>query len=573
MYVELRQIQATIQQIVMAISSVLKIEVEVADSKLFRIAGTGLLKQKIWKEMSGEDAVYRQCVESGEPIIIDNPGHHQICQICPHFKNCVERGEVCAPIKINQHVVGVIGLIAFNAEQKDRIFKELDANLFFLEKMAEVIATKMNENIIFRQQLISEKKISTLINCIDMGVMMRNDKGEYEFINKIAREMLHLGDEAELNDHILSQLSKETKQSRTGHIVWIDLGHYQKKFFVSAHQIDVLDKDEAEVIIVEDPDHITRVASHISIEKKNLETPLIGSAPDLLKIKQVLSKIKDDSMPILITGEDGTGKTYTAHYIHVLSGKPENKFRKINASYYSEKDLNQFLFGGDHDPGFLEMLDGGTLVIDEVDQIGNSTQLLLTKFMNDRLIVKKEKSLKINVRIISMTNKNLLDIVHEGAFRQDLYYKLGVVPILMPPLKQRKEDIIPLAHHFLELINLKSAADTKKIFADQTRDIMLFYNWPGNIQELSNAVEYAYNVSDNTVIRPENFPDYIFSKYKIAKKQPKQQFNLSTLEKETIRKALNKIKNEGKKKEDAAQLLGIGRATLFRKISQYHINE
>ncbi|RYL92752.1 sigma-54-dependent Fis family transcriptional regulator [Sporolactobacillus sp. THM7-4] len=573
MYVELRQIQSTIQQIVIAISSVLKIEVEVADSNLFRIAGTGLLKQKIWKEMSGEDAVYRQCVESGKPIIIDSPGYHEICKVCPHFGNCVEHGEVCAPIKINQNVIGVIGLIAFNSEQKHRIFDDMDANLFFLQKMAEVIATKVNENMIFRQQLIAEKKISTLINCIDMGVMMLNDKGDCEFISRIAKDMLHLGDDRELNSYVLSQFSKIVTQNRSGHIVWINLGHYQKKFFVTVHQIDGLDKNEAEVIIIEDPDHITRIASHISIEKQNQETHLIGSTTALLNMKQVLSKIRDDQIPILITGEDGTGKSFVAHYVHVLGGKPENKFRKINASYYSESDLNQFLFGdGGEEPGFLEMLDGGTLVLDEVDQIGNSTQLRLTKFMNDKLIQKKQKSFKVNVRMISITNKDLLGMVQEGSFRQDLYYKIGVVPIFMPPLRERKEDIMLLANHFLELLNLKSETE-KKIFADQTHDVMLSYDWPGNIQELSNVIEYAYNVSDGSMIRTENFPDYILFKYEATQKRSKQQFNLNILERETIKKALIKVKNEGRKKEDAALLLGIGRATLFRKISEYRINE
>ncbi|MFT8390109.1 MAG: transcriptional regulator, partial [Sporolactobacillus sp.] len=163
MVLELRHIQSTIQQIVSAIASVMKIEVEVADAQLFRVAGTGLIKQKIWQGMSGEDAVYQQCVEKGEMIIIDRPGHHTLCRHCPHFENCMELGEICTPIKINDTVIGVIGLIAFDEPQRGRLFDDLDANTFFIKKMAEVIATKVNETIIFQQQLISEKKISTLI--------------------------------------------------------------------------------------------------------------------------------------------------------------------------------------------------------------------------------------------------------------------------------------------------------------------------------------------------------------------------------------------------------------------------
>lgn len=571
MYVELRQIQSTIQQIVMAISSVLKIEVEVADSKLFRIAGTGLLKQKIWKEMSGEDAVYRTCVERGKTIIIDEPGINDICKVCPHFGNCVEYGEICTPISVNQNVIGVIGLIAFSPEQKKKIFSDIDANIFFLKKMAEVIATKINENIIFKQQLIAEKKISTLINCIDMGLMMLNNNGNCEFISNIAKKMLNFDDldDTTENKKILSQFAKLPKHDKNGHIVWIDLGQYQKKFFLTVQSIDVLEKEEATVVLIEDPDHITRIASHISIEKKNKKS-IIGQTPELQNIKQILSKIKSENIPILIRGEDGTGKTFSAHFVHLLAGKPENKFRKINVSYYSEEDLNHILFGDEKDSlGLLEKLDGGTLVLDDIDQIGKSTQIRLTKFMNDGLIQKKQGAIKINVRIISITSKNLLDFVHSGSFRQDLYYKIGVVPINMPPLRDRRADIMPLANYFLELLNVNSKA-TKK-YSIQVPDIMLSYNWPGNIQELSNVIEYAFNVSDGPFIRIESFPDYVLKTYREKQKKASQQYNLNTLEIETIKKALLKVRNEGKKKEDAASLLGIGRATLYRKISQYRI--
>ncbi|EST11303.1 sigma 54-interacting transcriptional regulator [Sporolactobacillus laevolacticus] len=573
MYVELREVQSTIQQIVMAISAVLKIEVEVADADLFRIAGTGLIKQKIWKEMSGEDAVYRQCVERGQTIVIDRPGFNDICTSCPHFGNCAEHGEICTPIKINQQVIGVIGLIAFSVEQREKLFGDIDANIYFLKKMADVIATKVNENIIFRQQLIAEKKISTLVNCIDMGLLMLN-QGECEFISKTARKMLQLGENEAANPKLVAQFTGRKHIDPNGAIVWIDLGSYRKKFFITVHQIDVLEKDEAEVVLIEDPEHITQIATHITIDKQNHATGLIGSSTAILNIKQILLKIKDESIPILITGEDGTGKTFAAHFVHTTANKPEDMYRKINVSYYSEDDLNQLLFGDRTNPskkGYLEKLDGGTLVLDEIDRIGQSTQLLLNKFLSDKLIEKNGQAMKVNVRLISVTNKNLMDFVQRGRFRQDLYYKIGVVPIFMPPLRERKSDIMMLADYFLNLLNL-NAESVRKTFARQIQDVVGAYDWPGNIQELYNAFAYAFSVSDEPVIRVEHFPDYLLEKYHSRIKQSSQNFNLQTIERDTIKKALIKVKSEGKKKEEAAALLGIGRATLFRKISEYRLN-
>ncbi|MET1249936.1 sigma 54-interacting transcriptional regulator [Sporolactobacillus sp. STCC-11] len=573
MYVELRDVQSTIQQIVMAISAVLKIEVEVADADLFRIAGTGLIKQKIWQEMSGEDAVYRQCVESGQTIIIDRPGFNEICALCPHVGNCAEYGEICTPIKINEQVIGVIGLIAFSPEQREKLFGDQDANVYFLKKMSDVIATKVNENIIFRQQLIAEKKISTLVNCIDMGLLMLN-KGACEFISGTARKMLQLRDEEEPSQELISQFSGHQKIGTNGAILWINLGSYRKKFFISVHQIDVQEKDEAEVILIEDPEHITQMATHITIDKQNQTSGLIGSSPAIQNIKHVLSKIKDETIPILFNGEDGTGKTFAAHFVHVSANKPDELFRKVNASYYSESDLNHLLFGDQANasqPGYLEKLDGGTLVLDEIDRIGQSTQLLLTKFLSDKLIDREDQPFKVNVRLISATNKNLMELVRSGRFRQDLYYKIGVVPLYMPPLRQRKDDIMMLADYFLSLLNLKTES-FRKTFAREIQNVVASYDWPGNIQELSNAVEYAFNVSDEPVIRVDHFPDYLLEKYRHRAKQSNEIFNLHVIERETIKKALIKMKNEGKKKEDAATLLGIGRATLFRKISEYQLN-
>lgn len=574
MYIGLHQIQSTIQQIVMAIAAVLKIEVEVADSKLFRIAGTGLIKQKIWQEMSGEDAVYRQCVEKGESIIIDKPGFHNICTVCPHYGHCIEYGEICTPIKIDNHVIGVIGLIAFNTEQRQKLFNDLEANIYFIKKMAEVIASKVNETIIFKQQLVSEKKISTLINCIDTGIMVINDKGECEFISKIAKEMLNLNGNPSRDRAIVSQFVQQKNKNASGSIVWINMGNYQKKFFVSYHQIDVFDKDEAGVIRIEDPDHITTIASHISIEKQNV-AELIGTDDRIVKIRQILQKIKDEAIPILIRGEDGTGKTFVAHYVHALCQKPEEKFKKINCSYYSADELNRLLFGthakSGAQTGYIERLDGGTLVLDEIDQLAHSTQLLLTKFMSEKIIQTKDGIRKVSLRLISMTNKNLMDLIQKGLFRQDLYYKIGVVPIMMPALRTRKDDIMALAIHFLNLLNAKSEEVQQKTFAGQVDDLMRAYDWPGNIQELYNVIEYAFNLANEPTIRVRHFPDYVLAKYQTASKKTNQNYNLNVMEREIIKKALIKVKTEGRKKEDAAQLLGIGRATLFRKIAQHHL--
>ncbi|MFT8930362.1 MAG: sigma 54-interacting transcriptional regulator [Sporolactobacillus sp.] len=575
MVLELRHIQSTIQQIVSAIASVMKIEVEVADAQLFRVAGTGLIKQKIWQGMSGEDAVYQQCVEKGEMIIIDRPGHHTLCRHCPHFENCMELGEICTPIKINDTVIGVIGLIAFDEPQRGRLFDDLDANTFFIKKMAEVIATKVNETIIFQQQLISEKKISTLINCIDMGVIMCNRLKGCEFVSTIAHDMLQLTGDPNHDQGILQQVLDRKISGKQGHIVWITLGSFQKKFFITAHPVvGLAHGDETEVILIEDPDHITQNASHIRKEKQKEAFELIGSTPQINSIKHIFSKLKDESIPVLISGENGTGKTSAARYLHALGQRPTHRFSKLNVSFYSEADLNAILFTGkENKPPLLERLDGGTLVLDEVDKLGSTTQLLLLQFLTTHILPGNDNGKQLSLRLISLTTCQLLTAVQNGQFRQDLYYRIGVVPIHMPPLKKRKSDVMALSSHFLAQFCAQSDPPVHKNFMASIQEVMLAYDWPGNIQELYNAVDYAFNLADEAVIRPQHLPDYILANYERTLKDTDKTFNLQVIEQETIRKALVHIKNEGRKKEEAAALLGIGRATLFRKIAVYHLSD
>lgn len=570
----LKNIQLGIQQIVSAISAVLKIEVEVSDDKLFRVAGTGLLKRKIWKEMIGEDVVYRHCIEKGETIIINNPGFNAICKNCSHFGNCNERGEICSPIKINDTVIGVIGLIAFDDSQKERLFNDIEANVNFLEKIADIISTKMKEYTFFSQQLLAEKKISTLFNYIDNGIIMLNQQGKCEFISSAARQMLNLSSDSTPSQKTIQQLLEQKGTSlKEGKIVFLTASHFSRKLFATFHQIDDFEQGETAVIVLEDPDYITSVATHISTEEKSNDD-IIGTHPSINKLKEIIPKIANGTMPILIKGESGTGKCFIAKYIHQSSNKSPDKFFTINCSFFSEDKLDSELFGfsnnDEHIPGKLELTDGGTLFLEEIHSLPLSIQIKLLKFINDKLIFREGTYYEVNTRIISATDKNLMTLIGSGQFRQDLYYKLNIIPLSIPALQKRKQDILPFATYFLQQFNRKNN-EPNKILDDHVKDIFLAYTWPGNIQEVANVIEYAYNFESTSVITETSLPDYILTETSDKIQSNHQKFNLQKIEKETIKRALIEVEKKGARKEDAALLLGIGRATLFRKINEFQL--
>lgn len=567
---ELKKIQLSIQQIVSALAAVLKIEVEVSDKNLFRVAGTGLLKNKIWKEMLGEDIVYRHCIETRKTIVIKNPGAQEICKACIHFGRCKEQGEICSPIIVNNEVVGVIGLIAFNETQRGRLFMEEEANIVFLEKIADVIATKLKEHTFFRQQLIAQKKITTIFDYVDHGVITLNEKGECEYINEVARKMWQLPSGQILNPQKIKLLRDTAKQQPTGQIVHIEVDQQVKKVYVKYHQLQLDTQDKTAVIILEDPDYIQSVANHLSQDVQKVE--LIGQTPAMEKLKQLILKISYGDMPVSLTGEAGTGKSFIAKSIHNTSVYAENNFEKVNCSFYSNEELERELFGysekGHYYEGRLQAANEGTLYIEEIENMPIAVQVRLLKFLMDGLVLQGTVYHKLKVRIIASSTSSLTDKIQLGQFRQDLYYKLNVVPMHIPSLRERREDIPHFVDYFLQRHKVNGIP---KSLDDRVRQIFYTYHWPGNIQEVANVVAYACNVEPSTTITESSLPDFIVQETKAHLERREEEFDLRRIEKRTIRLALDEVKRKNLRKEDAALLLGLSRATLFRKINEYQL--
>lgn len=566
----LQKIQPTIQQIVMVISSVLKIEVEVADQNLFRIAGTGEIKQDVWKTMTGEDAVYQKCLQTGETIIIQNPGFHPLCKNCPHEGNCLENAEICTPILLDKEVIGVIGLIAFTEEQKERLMSELNENLSFLEKLSEIISSKVREEIVFQQKILSEKKIATLIDYIDTGLLMFNELNQCEFLNDQAKNEFNISEKDSLPQEITNKLLSHRQISKHGDFIWITVNGVVKKFIIHVNHLNIRNNRMGKVIVLKNPQQITRLASEMAANRQDIK--LIGGSEAIIKTKQTLETVAQNTLPLLIIGEDGTGKNHAAKYLHSLAHRDKKLFHRINASFFADEEMRLELFGDADHPGLLRKLDGGTLVIDEVDKLGPSSQTWLKRFLDTYVVNQGNNAYKVYVQVVCLSHNQLLKHVSEGKFRQDLYYKIAVFPIQMPSLKDRSEDIILLSNEILTGFNRENAHMPEKSFTSEVYNLLTSYDWPGNIQELYNVIRYAYQITSGTKIDTPHFPNHLTQ---LLETHPtgvlSNDFNLASVEKDVIKRALAHMRETHGTKEDAAKLLGIGRATLFRKISEYQL--
>ncbi|AVX21885.1 sigma54 specific transcriptional regulator, Fis family [Carboxydocella sporoproducens DSM 16521] len=319
--------------------------------------------------------------------------------------------------------------------------------------------------------------------------------------------------------------------------------------------------------------NLDRAKPMLSLER------ILGDLPEVAHIKALSERAAQSDSTILITGESGVGKEVLAQAIHYLSPRANGPFIAINCAALPEMLLESELFGYEEGaftgarkggkPGKFELANGGTLLLDEIGDLPLTMQAKLLRVLQERVIerVGGTKSIKVDIRIIAATNQDLKKMVAEGRFRADLYYRLNVIGIHIPPLRDRIKDLPRLIDIIGEKL-YREKGITPKVIAKETLDLLMTYHWPGNIRELENVLERSMYLAEGSVVRPEHLPSYLFEK-----DLPKRRVQIKPLkdavrelEKELIEAALAEA---GGNKVLASELLGIPRATLYLRLKEF----
>ncbi len=309
-------------------------------------------------------------------------------------------------------------------------------------------------------------------------------------------------------------------------------------------------------------------------ERFGLEN-IVGKNHKMQATYDLIEDISQSDSTVLIQGESGTGKELIARAIHVLSPRKERPFVVANCSAYAQTLLESELFGHEkgaftgairRKKGRFELADGGSIFLDEIGEIPPTTQLVLLRVLQEKKFerVGGEDTIKVDVRVIAATNRNLAQDMMSGRFREDLYYRLNVIPVMVPPLRERKDDIPLLVKHFLEVY---STASSKAIrgFSEEVMQIFLDYDWPGNVRELQNVVEHAVILAKGEMIRQIDLP------HSLKETFPRTYADISSL-KDTEKNLILKVLNETDgNKYQAAKRLGITRSTLYGKLRKHAI--
>lgn len=561
-----------IQKFAETISQIIQMDVEIMDKNFIRVGGTGRLKNKVGQSMTEESHIYKKVLETGKEYVILNPKEDIHCSRCPSIQNCKEKLEVSTPIFLNNEVAGVIGLICFNNQQKLNFIDKQEKYLNFLKQISGFISSQA---YLFLENSYAESKkefLKVILNKIEEGILIYDNNhllthmNEFSiklFNTKILQENLFI---QPLNDNFLGKNAYS--------IIYNDkkLDVFGEIFTFSPFE---------KVLIFKEKKAIHNSILHVTNSTTGtLVKDFIFYSDSMKKLFERINKISKNPSTVLITGESGTGKEIIARTIHMNSNRVNQPFIAINCGAIPEALLESEFFGyvkgsfTGADPrgkiGKFELANGGTLFLDEIGDMPLYMQIKLLRVLQERKIIRigSNQLIDVDVRIIAATNQNLEHLVEIGEFRKDLYYRLNVVPIEVPPLRKRTGDIFIFAEHFAE----KYATLFKKNFTNISSEVLSIfekYNWPGNVRELENTIEYMINLmGDNGILSYNHLPQKLLTTN--SAKIP-QERTLKSMEIEMISNLLIKYGDSTESKKQIAKILGIGIATLYRKIEQYNL--
>ncbi|MDF2948981.1 MAG: sigma54 specific transcriptional regulator, Fis family, partial [Sedimentibacter sp.] len=459
-------------------------------------------------------------------------------------------------------------------ESKNLIEGNLDNYLEFLAQIADFIATKAYEDEEAKDKMSIINMLKLITRSMDEGAIIINNEGNVDTINLSAKKQLGITRIIN-NEKIYIEATGDTVNNNK---------EYRVRIGDTVNTVigDIYDVSEnpmyKQVMLFRD---LSKIQSSIyamtsTVNALNAEK-IIGSSKKINELKQEILKVSNSFSTVLITGESGSGKEVVATAIWQNSDRRNNRFVAINCAAIPEPLLESELFGyvkgafTGADPngkiGKFELANNGVIFLDEIGDMPIYLQSKLLRVIQDKKVIRigSNQVIPLDVRIIAATNKDLRQMINENKFREDLYYRLNVIPIEIPPLRERKEDITDLVYHFIHYYRKMFGKNFVKIEED-TMKKLLDYPWYGNVRELENTVEFMVNMMEYGIINDKALPINI-KKKSYSKNIKKDKIRtLKEIEQEEIQRAIELYGNTTEGKIEAANALGIGIATLYRKL-------
>lgn len=593
----LRLIQYKLQDLAETMAAALNVEVVIADKNLTRIVGTGNFHNKINKNCS-KDSLFAKVLYSGNPRI--NLTKDNDCFHCSNFKSCSEFANISYPITVEEEVIGVISFATFDEKtttamrvKKDEYVNMLKHTIEMIEK--EILSIRMTNKM---KSDITE--VNEIINCLNKGIILVDAHNAITHINSKALKMLGINiSSQQVIGKAITDFIKGIKLKDTGNREIIDYWQIHDsdvRVIYNMNKISLRYKKSSLMISFDRINDIINLAKTYENKDRISFGNIVGKSEPILEAINKAKIAASTDSTILIQGESGTGKDLFARSIHNESFRRESPFIALNCASIPESLMESELFGYERGAftganvggkrGKVELAHNGTLFLDEIGDLPFHLQTKLLRVIQERTIdrIGGDVPIDVNIRIISATNKNLIQLVKEGKFRLDLFYRLNVIPIQLPALKSRGEDVFLCAQHIIEKLCRKMNQEIKGL-SPEVKEAFSRYSWPGNIRELENILEHGICFSQKQQIKLQDLPEYFLEG---LQKKELSALNISpsaslpiihtnrTLEEMkadfeqfVIQEMMGIYGDTVEGKKAIAERLNVGLTTLYRKMNHY----
>lgn len=531
----LTDIKEYLNTLLASFSSVLNLELTILQTDpLERVAATGswYTKDVVCYEHgrlvpAWQNSYTVRVIETGKPVVALDTKAYVYSH--PKMYQTVEGqyySVLAYPIYLREHLEGVLVIASFDKTQHQIIMEKQEQLMVYLEKIAGLITSKLEQEDLLEETNIINNQMSSVIEAMDDGIILYSPEEGIKQCNMYAEKYLHFNDPA-LKDVLLSKvldIATETNEGRPFQIREIseEIDGFQYLLQVKTKFID---NSNGSVLCVINP--FSQIQNSIT-QNEEMGTGVAGnlvfSGEKMRKLVNQAKIAAQHASNVLITGESGTGKEMFARLIHTSSPRSAKPFVAVNCAAIPESLMESELFGYEEGAftgarkggkiGKIQLANHGTFFLDEIGDMPLYLQAKLLRVLNDKKVERIGNSstslINVDVRIIAATNQNLEEMIERKEFREDLYYRLNVVPLRLPPLRERPDDIPFLIQHFIKKYN-KILGKEVRSAAASVMELMMEYRWPGNVRELENCIEYMMTFEKTQVLSLDVVPQKILS--------------------------------------------------------------
>lgn len=579
-------INEAVQNVSEAISSVLDVDVIISDAAFRKVGDT---KRHFNREVTEirDTYVIGHVLRTGETATIASKADSPQCMACKEQAECNLKAMICVPIEREGARVGAIGLIAITDVARAKLLDNRDNLVVFTNRMADLIVSKLIEQETAEKLTISKNRLTRIIDSIEEGIVAVDAAGRIMHTNAVVEEVLGAHGEDLAGQMVETYFSGAyvgalLRDGTAFTNIELRIGDQSRSTHVLISGKPVGEKNAGSILALKKMDDVYKVINNLTTSPLATSfDEIVGASPQIGQLKRQALRVAVSSSNILITGESGTGKELLARAIHHASPRAAKPFVALNCAAMPETLIESELFGFEEGaftgaarggrPGKFQLAHGGTIFLDEIGDMPLHLQPKLLRVLQEKTVERLggHKSVAVDVRVIAATNRDLEAMIERGEFRQDLYYRLNIISLQIPPLRERMEDIPLLVTTLLKKINNQTPHWVEGV-SPEALAFLMEYAWPGNVRELENILERAVNLMDEEAfILPEHLPPVLKKQHKMKDSEEGGKHLAGIMgdtEKQAIYRALEAA---GGNKSRAAQILGIHRSGFYQKLKKY----